>query len=120
MTTVAKMECWAIVELMGHVKMAGLVTEEERFGAKMGRIDIPMEEGGLTTQYFGGGSVYRMTPTTEEVARAVAAKNKPAPIYAWELPKAALTAAPELRPNEELWDERDHSDQEDDDDNYRG
>lgn len=32
---------WGILELMGHVRMAGRITEEERFGAKMGRIDVP-------------------------------------------------------------------------------
>ena len=89
MSTV-KLEAWAVVELMGHVKVAGLVTEEERFGVKMGRIDIPMKDGGMTTQYFGGGSVYRMTPTTEEVARTIATNNQPAPIHSWELPKTAL------------------------------
>lgn len=83
---------WAIVELMGHVKIAGHVTEAEYFGAKMGRIDIPNAEGGFTTQYFSGGSVYRLTPTTEEIARAAAIRNQPAPVYQWELPKA-LTAA---------------------------
>lgn len=31
-----KFETWAIVELMGHVKLAGRLTEEERFGTKMG------------------------------------------------------------------------------------
>lgn len=37
-------DSWAIVELMGHVRMAGRVSEEERFGAKLGRIDIPQPE----------------------------------------------------------------------------
>jgi hypothetical protein len=82
---------WAIVELMGHVKIAGHVTEAEIFGAKMGRVDIPNADGGFTTQYFSGGSVYRLTPTTEEIARAVAVRNQPAPVYTWDLPKA-LTA----------------------------
>lgn len=34
-------EVWAVVELMGHVKLAGRLTEEEKFGTKMGRLDIP-------------------------------------------------------------------------------
>ncbi len=38
-------EVWAIVELMGHVKLAGKLTEEEKFGTKMGRLDIPAGEG---------------------------------------------------------------------------
>lgn len=30
---------WAIPELMGHVRVAGIVTEEERFGSKLEQID---------------------------------------------------------------------------------
>lgn len=75
---------WAIVELMGHVRIAGRVSEEEHFGAKLGRIDIP-DKDGFTTQFFGGGSVYRMTPTTEEIARKVAESSQPEPVYAWDL-----------------------------------
>ena len=39
-----KSEAWAIVELMGHIKICGRLTEEEKFGAKMGRLDIPTSE----------------------------------------------------------------------------
>lgn len=80
---------WAILELMGHVRLAGIVTEEERFGIKMGRIDIPNQDG-FTTQYFGGSSVYRLTPTTEEIARGVATRNQPTPVHRWELPAASI------------------------------
>ncbi len=75
---------WAIVELMGHVRMAGRVTEVEMFGAKLGRVDIPNSEG-FSTQIFNGSSLYRLTPTTEEIARAVAKSNQPEPVYRWEL-----------------------------------
>ena len=80
-------EAWCIVELMGHVRMAGRVTEEERFGAKLGRVDVPREDGTFSTHYFGGGSVYRLTPTTEAVARSVAGNSQPAPVHSWELPR---------------------------------
>ena len=55
---------WAIVELMGHVKIAGHVTEVELFGSKLGKVDIPNGES-FTTQYFNGSSLYRLTPTVE-------------------------------------------------------
>ncbi len=77
---------WAILELMGHIRLAGYVTEEERFGSTVGRIDIPGPDGKSVTQYFGGGSIYRLTPTTEEIARAVAERGSPAPVSRWELP----------------------------------
>lgn len=80
-----RFEQWAIVELMGHVRLAGLVSEEEHFGAKLGRIEIPGPEGQAVTQYFGGGSVYRITPCSEEIARAVAARSAAAPVHAWEM-----------------------------------
>jgi hypothetical protein len=87
-------EGWAIVELMGHVRLAGRVSEESHFGVALGRIDIPTAAGdSYTTQYFGGSSIYRITPTTEEIARSIAAHNQPKPVQSWELPKpAALTA----------------------------
>ncbi len=82
---------WAIIELMGHVKIAGHVTEVEMFGSKLGRVDIPNGDK-FTTQYFNGSSLYRLTPTTEEIARGVAKSNQPAPVYRWEIPQ--LNAAP--------------------------
>ncbi len=77
---------WAILELMGHVRLAGRVTEESHFGVALGRIDIPTSDG-YTTQYFGGSSIYRLTPTTEAIARSVALHNQIAPVRTWELPK---------------------------------
>ncbi len=108
-------EMWGVLELMGHVRVAGRITEEERFGGKLGRIDIPKRpdpacvcegtgkigEGdaahecgictaGFTTQYFNAASIYRLTPTTEEAARAVAQSCQPSPVHTWELPRPAL------------------------------
>lgn len=77
---------WAIVELMGHVKLAGKLSEEERFGCKMGRLDIPTADGFLT-RWFGGGSVYCITVVTEAVARHVAKGTSHAPVSPWDFPK---------------------------------
>jgi|SRR6185295_8165239 len=98
-------EAWAIVELMGHVRMAGKVTEEERFGSKLGRVDVPRDDGTFSTHYFGGGSVYRLTPTTEEIARSVAARNQPSPVHSWELPKQIEAAIVTVAGYEEYGDE---------------
>ncbi len=79
-------EEWAVLELLGHVRLAGKVSEANLFGTALGRIDIPKRDGGFVTQYFGGGSVYRITPVTEEIARAVAEHHEPEPVHRWELP----------------------------------
>ncbi len=80
---------WCVLELMGHVRLGGKVTEENLFGTKMGRIDIPGADDRFTTQYFAGSAVYRLTPTTEEIARAVARAAQPEPVHRWELPGLA-------------------------------
>lgn len=82
-------DSWAIVELMGHSRMAGRVTEEQRFGATMGRLDVPNDDGSFFTVYFRGDSIYRLTPVAEEIARSVARQSKPRPVHQWELPKPA-------------------------------
>lgn len=82
-------EQWAIVELMGHVRLGGRLTEESHFGVALGRIDIPAADG-FVTQFFGGSSIYRITPVTEDVARAVSTANQPQPVHRWELPAPAV------------------------------
>lgn len=69
----ARPEEWAVVEIMGYHKCAGRIAEVERFGAKMLRVDIPAGDS-FVTEFFGGQSIYRLRPATEEVARAVAAQ----------------------------------------------
>lgn len=84
MTTAEVFDDWAILELMGHRRLAGRVTEVSQFGTAMCRIDIPMANGAMLTQYYGGPSIYCLTPTTEEIARAVAAANQPQPVHLFE------------------------------------
>lgn len=78
-------ERWAIIEFMGHRRIGGLATEGERFGAKMLRVDIPpVEETEQTiTQYYGGSSIYALTITDEETARAFAMQHQQRPIDDW-------------------------------------
>ena len=71
---------WAIVELMGHRRRAGVVREVEQFGTRLLRIDSPAGED-LVTEFYGGGAIYALRPCTEEVARALAAQlGDPRPV----------------------------------------
>jgi hypothetical protein len=69
---------WAIVEIFGHRSHAGRVREEERFGAKMLRIDVPKDgdasANGWETHYYGGASIFSFTLTDEA---SVIKINKP-------------------------------------------
>lgn len=77
---------WAILELLGHRRLAGYLCEQEIAGAAFLRIDIPSGDGVLASQFYALAAVYGITPTTEEVARAVAQHNQPQPVHRWELP----------------------------------
>lgn len=84
-------EEWAIVELFGHIRTAGRISEVERFGGKMMRLDVPGADGEIAaTQYLGNAALYRVTVTSEQLARQVAQLGRPEPVHRWE-----LTAAPE-------------------------
>lgn len=68
---------WAVVEIFGHRSHAGRCREEERFGAKMLRIDIPIDGDpakGWKTHFYGGSSVFSYTLTDEA---SVMKANKP-------------------------------------------
>lgn len=70
---------WAVLEIMGHRRVAGHVVEETIAGAPVLRVDIPGPTAGdpvKATQYYGGASLFCMTPTSEELARKEA--NPPA------------------------------------------
>jgi hypothetical protein len=80
-------EGWAIVELMGHRRLAGYVTEEDHFGTAMLRLDIrgADDTAPAITQLYGGSSVYCLTPTTEDIARKLGERLRPAPVSRYEL-----------------------------------
>jgi len=87
---------WMIVELMGHRRVAGWVTEEHRFGVALCRIDIPETQAGpARTQLYGGQAIFGMHAVTEETARAVAASvMPPEPVQRWEMRQLPAGAPP--------------------------
>jgi hypothetical protein len=76
---------WAILELMGHRRLAGKVTDAVIGGGAFLRIDVPTENDGYSTQYYSPGSIYCITPTSEQIARIVAKQSQSTPVYRWEL-----------------------------------
>lgn len=80
-------EGFAIVELMGHRRLGGRVSQAEQYGVAMLRVDVPGDDGEIVgTQFCGGSSIYALTPCSEEAARAVAKSNRVEPVARWELP----------------------------------
>lgn len=65
-------DAWAVVELMGHVTLAGRITKLGEYGGLcLWQVDIP-EGDGFRTKFFGSQSVYRVRMVSEEIARAYA------------------------------------------------
>ena len=82
-----RFKSWAIVELMGHSRMAGFVEAVEVAGHGMLRVDVPECEGHEKfTRYVSPSALYAMTPVTEETARRASAAFRPAPVQLWQLP----------------------------------
>ena len=86
-------ETWAILELMGHRRLAGWLTEQEIGGSGFLRLDIPKtDKAASATQFYAPGSVYAITPCTEETARRTAAIVHVEPVSEWELPRLEAPA----------------------------
>lgn len=68
-----RFETHALVELFGHVRLAGKVTEQTIAGTGFIRVDVPdtKRKKGFT-RLFGTSAIYSMTPVSEEIAQALA------------------------------------------------
>lgn len=107
-------EGWAVVELMGHRKLAGYVTTSIALGAPMLRLDIPATLAGpAATQFYSPSALYCLTPTTEQTAVALAGSRRPKPVSHWEL-KVLDQPRPHTPPRPEDNDDYDDNDPDDD------
>ena len=75
---------WAIVEVFGHRRHVGKAREEEKFGAKLLRIDVPTlgpGEGEITwsSHFYGGSSLFSYTLTDEKTVMRYAEVKRAAP-----------------------------------------
>jgi hypothetical protein len=82
-------ELWAVVELFGHQRIAGQVSEYN-LGGTFVRVDVPAVNGrpGFT-KLFGNSAIYGLTFVDRDVALAAAEKLGIAPISKWDV--AAMT-----------------------------
>jgi len=72
---------WAIVEVMGHARYAGRVTEEAVGGCSFVRVDVPeMDNLPAFTKLLGQSSIFSITPVTRDVAIEAAKQFRSRPI----------------------------------------
>lgn len=63
------LEMWAVVELMGHGRTAGIIRTSD-LGALI-RIDVPVDDG-YRTEFYGDKAIFSIKVVSEEIARAYA------------------------------------------------
>jgi hypothetical protein len=85
------LEQWAVVELFGHQKIAGLITEATIGGCSFVRVDVPgkADVPGFTKLY-GNGAIYAISFVSEEIARRVASYIEVKPVQPYEMPRIGM------------------------------
>ena len=91
----SQVQQWAIVELFGHQRIAGRISEQEIGGQKFVRVDVPEierteYEGRVSkiaahTKSFGAGAIYAINWVDERAARVAAHSIKHTPIDEYSL-----------------------------------
>ncbi len=84
-----KFESWGLLELFGHQRLAGKLSEETIGGCHFIRIDVPqVGDTSAYTRFFTQGAIYGMTPMEETTARKLAAYLRAVPVSPYELRSA--------------------------------
>lgn len=81
-----KFELYAVVELFGHQRISGRVTEQSIGVATFIRIDVPeTSRQPKFTRLVNPSAIYAINPVTEEVMLTLAEMITAKPIDAWDI-----------------------------------
>ena len=70
-----ELKSWALVELFGHQRIVGYLSQQNFGTGVLFRVDVPdlLKDGKIVragfTRYFGLASIYSVTPMSEEMVR---------------------------------------------------
>jgi hypothetical protein len=82
---------FAIVELMGHQRIAGYCSEQAIAGTNMLRVDVPAVNGNQAfTRFFGGSAIYSITPTDEATVLTALGSIETRPVDRWVVPDRVM------------------------------
>lgn len=98
----AKFEEWALLELFGHQRLAGRVTEATIAGGAFVRVDVPDSKGRIVmTKYLNPSAIYGISPCDENVAVAAAQTIDAAPVHRYQLRQLATNSVIDFDESEE-------------------
>lgn len=93
-------DTFALVELFGHQKIAGRVTEQVVAGQGFIRVDVPeTTRAGSFTRLFGTSAIYSITPISEDLMKQAAERIYVEPVTVY------IPAARQIEAGEEGEDE---------------
>jgi len=94
--TTEKFESWGLLELFGHQRLAGKLSEQTIGGVHFIRIDVPeLPDVAPYTRFFTQGAIYGMTPMEESTARKLASYLRATPVSSYEL-RSAEASTPRI------------------------
>lgn len=102
-------ETWALVELFGHNRIVGKVSEVAIGGSSFIRVDVPKPDG--TPRYsriFGAAAIYAINPIDSATAIRLAQSIDAVPVQPYEVPR--LAAGPDSGASEPEDEEEDLDD----------
>ncbi|MEM1339841.1 MAG: hypothetical protein AAF634_05070 [Bacteroidota bacterium] len=80
-----KLKLFAIVELFGHSRISGEVTEQNVAGSAFVRVDVPKTENQPSfSRLFNPQAIYAINPVTQQVMEYAAEQIKSKPIEAYD------------------------------------
>ena len=80
---------FAVVEMMGHRKIAGEIKQSELAPGALIRVDVFGANGEIErTEHVGSSAIYDITICSEQTAKAVAVANSPVPSFAYDVMKS--------------------------------
>ena len=101
-----KFEHWALVELMGHQRIAGLVSEVNLAGRGFIRVDVPNQTGEiLFSRFYSPDAIYCVSPTDRQIAIGLAIKCASRPVSIYDL--SNLIADKKVNEGEETYEQAD-------------
>lgn len=86
------LDTWAIIELFGHQRLAGKLSDHEIGGDTFLRVDVPDEDGDgfIATRLLGKAAIYAINFVDESLARQAAAQIKWRPFSIYDSPALRL------------------------------
>lgn len=87
---------WALVELFGHQRIVGKVTEQTIGGGAFIRVDVPDADGKTRfTRFYGHSAIYAISPIDQVTAISLAQAVNVVPVQPYELPRISAGGSDE-------------------------